>query len=115
VPANVRGPQSVRGAPLALDRVLYDHRDDAAELARLVVLRSPVFRDVVEMERNTLSLRSRKLFTLSAIYSATCALIAGSDGDVSFDQKRRSHLSSGGGREAVPGVAARARAQDHRR
>jgi len=68
--------------------VLYDHRDDAAELARLVVLRSPVFRDVVEMERNTLSLRSRKLFTLSAIYSATCALIAGSDGDVSFDQKR---------------------------
>jgi len=57
--------------------VLYDHRDAAAELTRLVVLRSPVFRDVVEMERSTLSTRSRKLFTLSAIYTATSALLAG--------------------------------------
>lgn len=57
--------------------VLYDHRDDRAQLAKLVVLRSPVFRDVVEMERSTLSVRSRKLFTLSAIYSATSALMAG--------------------------------------
>src|SRR5215471_10472862 len=55
--------------------VLYDHRDDAARLARLVVLRSAAFRDVVEMERSTLSARSRKLFTLSAIYTATNALI----------------------------------------
>jgi len=67
--------------------VLYDHRDEAAELARLVVLRSPVFRDVVEMERSTLSVRSRKLFTLSAIFSATSALVAGFAGDHSFEQK----------------------------
>jgi len=66
--------------------VLYDHRDEAAELARLVVLRSPVFRDVVEMERSTLSVRSRKLFTLSAIYSATSALVAGVER--SFEDKR---------------------------
>jgi DNA sulfur modification protein DndB len=45
-------------------------------LAKLVVLRSSVFHDVVEMERSTLSLRSRKLFTLSAIYTATTALLA---------------------------------------
>jgi DNA sulfur modification protein DndB len=57
--------------------VLYDHRDDRAKLAKLVVLKSPVFRDVVEMERSTLSVRSRKLFTLSAIYSATSALMNG--------------------------------------
>jgi len=57
--------------------ILYDHRDGTAELARLLVLRSPIFRDVVEMERSTLSARSRKLFTLSAIYTATCALLSG--------------------------------------
>jgi hypothetical protein len=45
--------------------VLYDHRDEPAELARLVVLSSPLFRDVVEMERSTLSMRSRKLRTSS--------------------------------------------------
>lgn len=56
--------------------VLYDHRERMAEIARLVVLKSPIFRDVVEMERSNLSLRSRKLFTLSAIYAATKALLA---------------------------------------
>lgn len=55
--------------------VLYDHRDDRARLTKLVVLRSPFFRDIVEMERSTLSLRSRKLFTLSALYHATDALL----------------------------------------
>lgn len=55
--------------------VLYDHRDDKARLAKLVVAHSPVFRDVVEMERTTLAPRSRRLFTLSAIYTATAALL----------------------------------------
>jgi len=55
--------------------VLYDHRDDKALLAKLVVARAPVFRDVVEMERTTLAPRSRRLFTLSAIYTATAALL----------------------------------------
>lgn len=59
--------------------VLYDHRDGVAKLAKLVVLKSPVFRDVVDMERSTLSLKSRKLFTLSAIYTATSALLANLD------------------------------------
>ena len=61
--------------------VLYDHRDVLAELTRLVVLKSPVFRDLVEMERSTLAVRSRKLFTLSAIYSATSALLADDEND----------------------------------
>ncbi|MCH9022643.1 MAG: DNA sulfur modification protein DndB [Planctomycetes bacterium] len=55
--------------------VLYDHRDDKAQFTRLVVLRSPLFRDIVEMERSTLSARSRKLFTLSAIYHALTELM----------------------------------------
>lgn len=65
--------------------VLYDHRDDRAKLAKLVVLRSPIFRDVVEMERSTLSVRSRKLFTLSAIYSATSALLDGLENGAGAD------------------------------
>lgn len=55
--------------------VLYDHRDDLAQVAKLVVLRSSLFRGLVEMERSTLSPRSRRLFTLSAIYAATSALV----------------------------------------
>lgn len=59
--------------------LLFDHRDESAQLARLIVLKSPFFKDLVEMERSTLSARSRKLFTLSAIHSATIALIRGLD------------------------------------
>ena len=60
--------------------LLYDHRDDKAQLARAIVSQSEVFREVVELERSTLSLRSRKLFTLSSIYSATSALLQGREG-----------------------------------
>lgn len=59
--------------------VLYDHRDDMAHISRLVVLKSRVFNGLVEMERSSLSPRSRKLFTLSAIYTATAALLDGLD------------------------------------
>lgn len=55
--------------------VLYDHRDDTAQLAKLIVFKTPFFRDVVDLEHSTLSLKSRKLFTLSAIYTATSALL----------------------------------------
>jgi DNA sulfur modification protein DndB len=55
--------------------VLYDHRDDRSQLIRLVVLRSPFFRDIVEMERSTLSPRSRKLFTLSSLYQSTKTML----------------------------------------
>lgn len=61
--------------------LLYDQRDIRAKLARNIALRSPLFRDVVEMERSTLSARSRKLFTLSAIHTATNALFAGNEPD----------------------------------
>ena len=59
--------------------VLYDHRDDRAAIVRLMVLHSEFFKGLVEMERSALSPRSRKLFTLSAIYHATKTLLADSD------------------------------------
>ena len=55
--------------------LLYDHRDEMASVAKLLVFRSTTFKGVVEMEKTTLSPRSRKLFTLSAIYTATSALL----------------------------------------
>ena len=51
--------------------LLYDQRNDAAKVGKLVALKSEAFKGMVELERNTLSERSRKLFTLSALCSAT--------------------------------------------
>lgn len=59
--------------------VLYDHRDRLSQITRTLVNKSDVFGSVVEMEKTTLALRSRKLFTLSAIYAATSALLDGID------------------------------------
>lgn len=50
--------------------VLYDHRSAAAKLARHVSLSASVFQGLIEMERSSLSERSRKLFTLSALHFA---------------------------------------------
>jgi len=57
--------------------VLYDHRDDRADLARMVVFKVPLFKDLTDLEKSTLSARARRLFTLSALYTATGALLAG--------------------------------------
>jgi DNA sulfur modification protein DndB len=71
--------------------VLYDHRDDKALLVRQFILRSPVFRGLVEMEKTTLAIRSSKLFTLSAIYSATQELLEGSD---ALDAQQQAELAT---------------------
>ena len=57
--------------------LLYDHRNEKAKLAKLVVMQSEVFRDIVDMEKSSLAKRSRKLFTLSAFYNACADLIEG--------------------------------------
>jgi DNA sulfur modification protein DndB len=57
--------------------VLYDHRDESSTIAKLIVTRSHFFSDLTEMETSNLSTRSRKLFTLSALYSANKALLDG--------------------------------------
>ena len=57
--------------------LLYDHRDEAAQLSKRIGMESEVFRDVVETEKSSLSVRSRKLFTLSAIHFSTIDMFEG--------------------------------------
>lgn len=57
--------------------LLYDHRNDKARLAKLVIMKSEVFRDIVDMEKSSLARRSRKVFTLSAFYNACADLVEG--------------------------------------
>ena len=57
--------------------ILYDHRNEKAKLAKLVIMESEIFRDIVDMEKSSLAKRSRKLFTLSAFYNACADLVEG--------------------------------------
>ena len=57
--------------------LLYDHRNEKAKLARLVIMKSSLFRDMVDMEKSSLAPRSRKLFTLSAFFNACADLVEG--------------------------------------
>lgn len=59
--------------------LLYDHRDEGAQLAKEVVERVSAFNGLTEVERSTISNRSIKLFTLSGIHNATHALLQGLD------------------------------------
>ncbi len=77
--------------------VLYDHRDELSKLTRLLALKSPVLRGFVEMETSTLSARSGKLFTLSALYSATSALLQG----LGIDDERQGYELASGFWEAI--------------
>jgi len=56
--------------------ILCDHRDETAKLVKALVGRVQVFTELIEMARSTISNRSLKLFTLSAIYHATKVLLA---------------------------------------
>jgi DNA sulfur modification protein DndB len=57
--------------------VLYDHRDVMSAITRLMVMRLPLLRGLTETEGSGLSVRSRKLFTLSTFYTANQALLEG--------------------------------------
>jgi len=57
-------------------RVGFDDRDEIARLTREVIAAVPVFVDSIEMEKTAISNRSRKLFTLSALYQANRTLLA---------------------------------------
>lgn len=60
---------------------LYDRRDSLSELARRLVKEVKVFARLTELEKSSISNRSTKLFTLSAIKNASKALLAKSKGD----------------------------------
>lgn len=61
--------------PSASLGVLYDQRSAAGKVAKHLSMTSTVFKNLVETERSTLSPRSRKLFTLSALNFATIELL----------------------------------------
>jgi DNA sulfur modification protein DndB len=55
--------------------VLYDHRDWIAKIARRVANEISPFAGLTELEKSSLSNRSTKMFTLSALHRATAALL----------------------------------------
>ena len=66
--------------------LLYDHRNEKAKLARLVIMKSEIFRTSVDLEKSSLAPRSRKLFTLSAFFNACADLVEDlANGDLEED------------------------------
>jgi DNA sulfur modification protein DndB len=59
--------------------ILYDHRDEDALITKTLLQKVPVFTDLTEAQRSTISNRSIKLFTLSGIYHATQVLLVGQE------------------------------------
>lgn len=55
--------------------ILYDHRDPMSRLALEITKEVEVFANLTEKAKTTISNRSRKLFTLSVLYQATCDLL----------------------------------------
>lgn len=55
--------------------LLYDHRSTAANVAKHLSLTSSVFKNLIETEKSSLSKRSRKLFTLSALHFAILEML----------------------------------------
>lgn len=55
--------------------ILFDHRDPLSNLACKLVDKVPIFRELTEMEKTSISNRSTKLFTLSGIYQGTLGLL----------------------------------------
>lgn len=56
--------------------IVFDHRDELARLVKALVTQVDVFAGMIEMDRSTISNRSTKLFTFSALYHATATLLA---------------------------------------
>lgn len=64
---------SIRSSPSI--NVLYDHRDRRASLARAVLDAVPELKELVDLERSSLSKGAKRLFTLSALHTATTQLL----------------------------------------
>jgi len=56
--------------------ILCDERDELAKLVKGLVARLPIFTDLTELARSTISNRSSKLFTFSGLYHATAILLS---------------------------------------
>ena len=55
--------------------ILYDHRSPLSQLTRDLIEENPIFNGLTEKEKSSISNRSIKLFTISAIHNATKALL----------------------------------------
>lgn len=55
--------------------ILYDSRETFAQSVRDIANSLPIFKDLTELEKTSISNRSRKMFTLSTIYQGTAALL----------------------------------------
>lgn len=55
--------------------ILYDRRDALSKLARDLERQVPIFHGLTELEKTTIANRSTRLFTLSAVYQASKALL----------------------------------------
>ena len=55
--------------------ILYDSRETFAQSVRDMANSLPIFKDLTEFEKTSISNRSRKMFTLSTIYQGTAALL----------------------------------------
>jgi DNA sulfur modification protein DndB len=55
--------------------ILFDHRDELAHVTLAVTEKVPVFKDMVEKDAVSIPVRSRKLFTLAALYDANEELL----------------------------------------
>ena len=63
--------------------ILFNSREESSVIAKMVVEKVPVFHGYVEKEKTTISNRSKALFTLSAICTATDELLKGNEASVS--------------------------------
>lgn len=68
--------------------ILYDYRDPLAGLARDLAQKAMLFKGLTELEKTAISNRSIKLFTLSAIYQATGALLGKRKNDPIDDEEK---------------------------
>lgn len=57
--------------------ILFNSREESSVIAKKIIEEVPAFKGLVEKERTTISNRSKALFTLSAICTATNELLAG--------------------------------------
>lgn len=67
---------------------LYDHRDHISDLARYLAKNVDVFSRMTELEKSSLSPRSSKLFTLSAIKNASRVLLKKGKSDLIAQNER---------------------------
>jgi DNA sulfur modification protein DndB len=56
--------------------ILYDYRETFAQSVRDMASTLPIFKDLTELEKTSISNRSKKMFTLSTIYQGTAALLS---------------------------------------